>query len=242
MAEENSQQLKELLEAEKQEFLSVMSHELRTPMTGVKGYLSMILDGDAGEISADVREYIAQAYVANDKLIRLVDRMAKTVALQEGKIKLNIQKVNLVQNLEVLSNDFQIPVKDKGLTLTYEKPKEPIFVTADPDRLREVLLNLISNAIKFTDKGEVKISHRTLNSWAVVDVSDTGQGIKKQDQDRIFQIFNKVNLALAGQEKGTGLGLFLARKLAEEQGGKVWLEVSEEGKGSTFSAGFPLAE
>jgi len=263
--EENPQQLKELLEAEKQEFLSVMSHELRTPMTGVKGYLSMILDGDAGEISADVREYIAQAYVANDKLIRLVDRMAKTVALQEGKIKLNIQKVNLVQNLEVLTNDFQFPAKDKGLTLTYEKPAEPIFVTADPDRLREVLLNLISNAIKFTptpeqkdyrmkdnkdnslvrgftDKGSVKISHRTLNSWAVVDVTDTGQGIKKQDQDRIFQIFNKVNLALAGQEKGTGLGLFLARKLAEEQGGKVWLEASEEGKGSTFSAGFPKAE
>ena len=240
MAETN-QQLKNLLESEKQEFLAVMSHELRTPMTGVKGYLSMILDDDAGEISADVKEYVAQAYVANDRLIRLVDRLNKTVALQEGKIKLNIQKVDLVENLEVLSHDFQFPAKEKGLTLTYKKPAEKIFVMADPDRLREVLLNLISNAIKFTDKGKVEISHRTMNSWAVVDVIDTGKGISKEDQGRIFEIFTKTNLKLAGQEKGTGLGLFLARKLAEAQGGKVWLEASLEGKGSTFSAGFPRA-
>lgn len=231
--------LKKLLEDEKQEFLAVMSHELRTPMTGVKGYLSMILDGDAGEISPDVREYIAHAYVANDRLIRLVDRMAKTVAVQEGKIKLKIQKVDLTENLELLTTDFQIPAKEKGLILVYEKPKKKIFCLADPDRLREVLLNLISNAIKFTDKGKVKISHRAVNSWAVVDISDTGRGIKKENQARIFEIFTKTNLKLSSQEKGTGLGLYLARRLAEAQGGKVWLEESSEGKGSTFSAGFP---
>ena len=244
----NPKQLNELLEAEKQEFLTVMSHELRTPMTGVKGYLSMILDGDAGMISDDVKEYIAQAYVANDRLIRLVDRMMKTAAVQEGKIKFNIQKVDLVQNLIVLATDFQIPAKEKKLSLVYNKPVSPsggpegkIFVMADPDRLREVLLNLISNAIKFTSSGKVEISHRKINHYAVVDITDTGQGIKKEDQNRLFEIFNKTNLTLAGQEKGTGLGLFLARKLAEAQGGKVWLESSEVGKGSTFSAGFQLA-
>ena len=241
MAESNPQQLKELLEAEKREFLAVMSHELRTPMTGVKGYLSMILDGDAGEISPDVKEYIAQAYVANDRLIRLVERMAKTVAVQEGRIKLKVQKVDLVKNLLLLTNDFQIPAKEKGLTLIYQKPSQPIVVLADSDRLREVLLNLVSNAIKFTDKGGVTISNRQINSWAVVDVTDSGQGIKKEDQGRIFEVFTKTNLKLAGQEKGTGLGLYLARHLAEAQGGKVWLEASVEGKGSTFSAGFPMA-
>ncbi|OGD56068.1 hypothetical protein A2V71_03915 [Candidatus Berkelbacteria bacterium RBG_13_40_8] len=239
--ENQDQQLKDILSAEKQEFLAVMSHELRTPMTGAKGYLSMILDGDAGEISPDVREYVAQAYVANDRLIRLVERMMKTVALQEGKVHLNIQKIDLVKNLEILTNDFQIPAKEKKLTLIYEKPPQPIFVLADPDRLREVLMNLISNAIKFTGQGSINIKNRDINSWAVTDIIDTGIGVKKEDQGKLFEIFTKANLSLAGQEKGTGLGLYLARNLAEKQGGKVWLEESEPGKGSTFSAAFPKA-
>lgn len=235
--------LKTILEAEKQEFLAVMSHELRTPMTGVKGYLSMILDGDAGPISSDVKEYLAAAYVANDRLIRLVDHLMKVVAVQEGRLKLNISKVNLMENVQVLVNDFQVPAKEKKLILTYETPDKPIFVLADPDRLREVLLNLISNAIKFTKEGSIKISHRILtDQFAVTDIADSGIGIKKEDQDKIFEIFSKANLSLAGQEKGTGVGLFLARHLAEAQDGKVWLESSIEGKGSTFSAAFPIVK
>src|SRR4030042_3571515 len=92
---ERIQKLKHLLEAQRQEFLAVMSHELRTPMTGVKGYLSMILEGDAGPISDDAKEYVAQAYVANDRLIRLVEHMMKVARIQEGKIKLNLDKVNI---------------------------------------------------------------------------------------------------------------------------------------------------
>lgn len=237
----NEKQLRDILEAEKKEFLAVMSHELRTPMTGVKGYLSMILDGDAGEISSDLKEYIAAAYVANDRLIRLVDRMMKTVALQEGKTKFKIQKVNLVENLELLSHDFEIPAKEKGIVIKYKKPDDVIYVQADPDKLREILMNLISNAVKFTSKGEITISHRNLDSSAVVDIKDAGIGIRKEDQGKLFEIFTKTNLSLAGQEKGTGLGLYLARKLAEAQNGKVWLEASEEGKGSIFSAAFEKA-
>lgn len=231
-----------LLQSEKQEFLSVMSHELRTPMTGVKGYLSMVLDGDAGPINPDVREYVAAAYVANDRLIRLVSHLMKVVAVQEKRLKFSISKVDLVENIQVLVSDFQIPAKEKKLILSYEKPTEKIWVKADPDRLREVLLNLISNAIKFSKKGTVKISHRNIENLAVVDIFDTGIGIKKENQDRIFEIFSKANLTLTNQEKGTGVGLYLARHLAEAQNGKVWLENSEIDQGSTFSAGFPLAE
>lgn len=246
---EEQEKLRKLLEAEKQEFLAVMSHELRTPMTGVKGYLSMVLDGDAGPISPDIKEYIASAYVANDRLIRLVDRVMKVVAVQEHRIKFNLSKVNLGKNVQLLMNDFQVPAKEKNLTITYDKPAEPIWVLADPDRMREVLMYIISNAIKFTKTGGVKISHRTINNHpaspsqgglAVVDIIDTGIGIKKQDQDKIFEIFSKTNLTLAGQEKGTGVGLYLARHMAEAQNGKVWLEHSEAEKGSTFSVAFPI--
>lgn len=239
--DEQNQQLKDALEKEKQEFLAVMSHELRTPMTGVKGYLSMILDGDAGEISSDVREYIAAAYVANDRLIRLVDRMMKTVALKDGRTKFNIQKVNLSDNLELLSHDFAIPAKEKKLVLSYAKPEKPIFVSADPDKMREVIMNLISNAVKFSDKGTITVSVGEANGQAIISIKDEGVGIRKENQGKLFDIFTKENLELASQEKGTGLGLFLARKLAEAQNGKVWLENSEEGKGSIFCASFPLA-
>src|SRR3990167_6113843 len=153
--------LKELLNAEKQEFLSVMSHELRTPMTGVKGYLSMILEGDAGPISDDVKEYVAQAYIANDRLIRLVEHMMKVARIQEGKIKLRIGKVNLFRETKMVVSDFQIPAQEKKQTLKYQEGKNNLLVKGDPDRVREILMNLVSNAVKFTPKaGQITLSHR----------------------------------------------------------------------------------
>ncbi len=237
------QKLKHLLEAQKQEFLSVMSHELRTPMTGVKGYLSMILEGDAGPISDDVKEFIAQAYIANDRLIRLVEHMMKVARIQEGKISLKIGQVDISRESKMIVSDFQIPAKEKQLALEYQPSSEDLFVRADPDRAREILMNLVSNAVKFTPaNGQIKVSHRLDNNWVITDVADTGTGIKKEDQDRLFEIFSKGNLSLAGQEKGTGLGLYLARRLTEAQGGKLWLEHSEPGKGSTFSLALPKRE
>ncbi len=238
--EQNVENLKNLLNAEKQEFLSVMSHELRTPMTGVKGYLSMILEGDAGPISDDVKEFIADAYVANDRLIRLVEHMMKVARVQEGKIKLNISKVDISREAKMIVSDFQIPAKDKKITLTYKPAAAELFVKADPDRAREVLMNLVANAVKFTPQnGQTEVSHREENSWIITDVKDSGIGIRREDQDRLFEIFTKANLSLTGQEKGTGLGLYLAKQLAGAQGGKLWLEHSEPGKGSIFSFALP---
>lgn len=234
--------LRNLLEVEKQEFLSVMSHELRTPMTGVKGYLSMILEGDVGEISDNVKEYIAQAYVANDRLIRLVDHMMNVAKVQEGKLRLNLIKVNITREAQMIVSDFQIPAKEKreNLILKADRSKE-LLVKADPDRAREILMHLVSNAVKFTPEGgRIEVSFREQNSWVITDVADSGIGIKREDQLRLFEIFSKGNLSLTGQEKGTGLGLYLAKKLAEAQGGKLWLERSEPGKGSTFSLALPI--
>lgn len=232
---EEIRQLKQLLEAEKEEFLSVMSHELRTPMTGVKGYLSMILDGDAGEVPDQVREYIANAYVANDRLIRLVEKMLKIAHLQEKEFKFNIDKVNLTLQIKQVIKDCQIRADEKKISLKYQSNKE-LFVKGDPDRVREVLLTMIINAIKFTpNNGKILVSHRENGHWIITDVRDSGIGITKQDQERIFQLFTKGNLTLTGQERGTGIGLYLARQLSEAQNGKLWLEYSEVGKGSVFS-------
>lgn len=234
-------QLKSLLEAEKQEFLNVMSHELRTPMTGVKGYLSMILEGDAGEIPPKAREYLAQAYVANDHLIRIVERMLKITRIQEKKFKFNIGKVDLQETVGQVMRDCKIRAEEKNIELIFQKPDEQLFVSGDSDRTREVLLTLVVNAIKFThSSGKITVTLRKTPEWIITEVADSGAGIRKEDQARIFQLFSKVNLTLTGQQRGTGLGLYLARHLAEAQGGQLWLEHSEEGKGSTFS--FALKE
>ena len=247
---EEIQQLKHLLEAEKQEFLSVMSHELRTPMTGVKGYLSMILDGDAGEVPERVKDYIAQAYVANDRLIRLVERMLKIAEIQEDKFKFNIGKVNLAREANQVVKDCQVRANVKKVSLRYI-PSREYFVKSDPDRTREILLTLVNNAIKFTptpkhlvrgfthEGGKIWVSHREANHWIITDVKDTGIGIRREDQERLFELFSKGNLTLTGQERGTGIGLYLARRLAEAQNGRLWLDQSELGKGSTFSLALP---
>jgi signal transduction histidine kinase len=237
------EQFKKLLEAEKQEFLAVMSHELRTPMTGVKGYLSMLLDGDAGELGPKTKDYVAQAYVANERLIRLVDQMFKTASLQEGQIKFKIIKVDLVEQVELLIHDFTFPANDKKITLSFKKPEHKVWVEADPDRLREIIAQLLSNALKFTpgdQNGQISVRIELNHSVAKIIVKDSGIGIEKRSQNRLFELFTKANLTLTGQEKGTGLGLYFAKKLAQAQSGDVWLEESEVNKGSTFIASFPL--
>lgn len=243
MNQENTQ-IKVMLEAEKQEFLAVLSHELRTPMSAVKGYLAMVLDGDAGEVNEKMRKFISTAFVANERTIKLVESMMKVVALQEDQMKFHLQKVDLVQSAQILMHDFEVPAKEKGLELIYQKPEHEFLVLADPDRAREVLLNLISNAVKFTKKGAVTIGFREIDEnerhLAAVVVSDTGLGIAPEYQSKIFQVFTKENVSLANQEKGAGLGLFLASKLAQAQKGKVWLEKSELDEGSTFCAAFPV--
>ncbi len=234
------EQIKKLLEAQKREFLSVMSHELRTPMTAVKGYLSMLIEGDAGPVREEAKDMVLQAYIANDKMIRLVENMLKTAKIEENRFIFNIGKVDLDEHSTLIINDFQIPAKEKSIELNYEKSGENLFVKGDPDRVREVLVNLVSNAIKFSkNNGKVTLSHRAEGDWIITDVEDNGIGISPEFKDKIFEIFSKVNLTLTGQEKGTGLGLYLSRRLAEAQGGKVWLERSELGKGSIFSFAMP---
>jgi len=236
---EEIQQLKHLLEAEKQEFLSVMSHELRTPMTGVKGYLSMILDGDAGEVPEHIKEYVAQAYVANDRLIRLVERMLKIAEIQEDKFQFKIDKVNLAREANQVVKDCQVRAAEKRISLRY-LPSREYFVKSDPDRTREIILTLVNNAVKFTPEGgKIWVSHREANHWIITDVKDTGIGIRREDQERLFELFSKGNLTLTGQERGTGIGLYLARRLAEAQSGRLWIDRSEVGKGSTFSLALP---
>jgi len=153
--------------------------------------------------------------------------MTQLSQIQAGKLDLDIGEVNLSRETEVVVADFQLPAFEKNQTLEYEPSSQDLMVKADPDRVREILMDLISNAIKFTPtSGKITISYRPAQEEIITDVKDTGVGIKEEDQKDIF----------AG---GKHLGLALAKALAEVQGGRLWLEHSEPGKGSAFSFALP---
>ncbi len=241
MFEASKPQAKTNHEDEKQEFLAIISHELKTPLTDVKNYLSMILEGEVGPVSDEVKEYVAQAYTANDYLIRLVDRLTKVAKMRSGHIQIKLARVNLSQEIKLILNNFKTPAFDKGQTLKYVMPEKEIWVKADYDSVWEILINLLSNALKFTPKGGlIMVSLRLKDGQVIVDIKDNGPGIKKENQTRIFEIFNKVNSGTTQDAEGTGVGLYLAKELAQMQNGKLFLSYSEPGLGSVFSLSLPL--
>lgn len=224
------------LSDENQEFLAIVSHEVRKPITEIKNLLALILEGETGTISQDTRECVAQAYVVNEYLIRLVERMTKVAKIRSGRITLNLSRVNLTQAIQVVVNDFKIPTFERGQKLQFIPQEEELYVQADLDSVVEILNNLISNASKYTPKGgHITITSKKAGEEIITSVEDNGNGISPENQEKVFDIFSKASVSPELKEKGTGVGLYLSRRLAEMQGGRLWLEKSTPDKGSTFS-------
>lgn len=241
MFEKDKPQSERNLENEKQEFLAIISHELRTPLTDIKNYLSMILEGEVGSVSDEVKEYVAQAYTANDYLINLVGRLSRVAKIRSGQIKIKLDRVNLSGEIKMILNDFKVPAFDKGQSLKYVMPEKDIFVKADYDSVWEIMINLLSNAIKFTPKGgAIIVVLREESTKAIVDIKDNGPGIDIKDKGRVFEMFNKVVSDRIKETKGSGIGLYLSRKLAQMQNGDLSLSYSEPRVGSVFTLSLPL--
>jgi len=225
--EKTSQELKETnlklqeMANLKDEFVSVASHELRAPMTTIKGYLSMILEGDAGKITPKVKEFLKNAYESNDRMIRLVNNMLNVSRIESGRLIVNLKDIQLEEIIESVVNDFQLEAKQHGLKLVYKRPDKKLpKVRVDPDRIREIISNLVNNAIKFTVKGSVTLKN-------------------KLDQKQLFKKFSQIAGRQQEVGKGSGLGLYICRMLLAEFGGKIWLK-SKVGQGTTFYFSLPL--
>ena len=147
------------LEEEKQEFLAIVSHELKMPLSDMKNYLSIILEGEVGPISEDIKDYLAQTYTINDYLIRLIERITRVSRIQSGRLEPKLSRINIAREIKLVVADFRIPAFEKGQTLEY-KTQDNYSVKADPDYVWEILNNFISNAIKFTPRGgEININY-----------------------------------------------------------------------------------
>ena len=230
--------LKELDET-KDEFISMASHQLRTPLTSIKGNVSMILDGDAGDITSLQRDLLTQAFVSSQRMVYLVADLLNVSRLKSGKFVIELRPTNLPEVVNTEVNQVSEVAKSRGLELKVETPKSFPTLMLDETKTRQVIMNFVDNAIYYTPNGgKIRVVFDETNDYADVRVIDSGIGVPKADQKKLFSKFYRSNNARKARPDGTGLGLFMAKKVIVAQGGKIIFE-SKEGKGSTFGFRFP---
>ncbi|MGN6720124.1 MAG: sensor histidine kinase, partial [Candidatus Binatia bacterium] len=236
--EEKGRQL-ELASKYKSQFLASMSHELRTPMTAVLGYTRMLLMNVSGELPEKVRDVHQRIDKSGRHLLGLINDVLDFSKIEAGQLTLTVNPYSIMDVIQAVVTSTQSLATEKNLALKITAPPDLPAVSGDERRISQVLLNLVGNAIKFTDAGEVRIDAATTEGALEVSVSDTGPGISPADQEHIFEEFRQAEGSVAQRKGGTGLGLAIAKKIVEMHGGKIWVE-SEVGKGSTFTFSLPL--
>jgi PAS domain S-box-containing protein len=225
----------------KSEFISTVSHELRTPLTSIKGYVDLILDGDAGEISETQREFLMIVKQNTDRLVTLINDLLDLSRIESGKVQIRKEPLALDEIIRNVVTDFKTLLTEKAHKLIVEVADNLPILIGDRDRIGQVLTNLLSNAIKYTPNGgQIKIKAEIDNQYAKVSVSDNGIGIAPEDQAKLFQKFYRVDSSFTREHSGTGLGLAIVKTIVELHGGSVAVE-SKPGKGSTFSFTLPYA-
>lgn len=226
----------------KDEFVSLASHELRTPMTIIKSYLWLMLNKDnVASLSEKQRMYVDRAYTSTQRLINLVNDMLNVSRIESGRLTLMIKPIDITGLINTVYIEIVPKAQEQKINLEFIKPLSLLpKVQADSERIEQVLINLIGNALKFTPEGgsiKISTSYDPSNKEVVVSVLDNGRGINKEDMEKLFQKFSMVgkNYLVKQNAQGTGLGLYLSKSIIELMGGKIWVESAGEGKGSKFS-------
>ena len=218
----------------KSEFLARMSHEIRTPMNAIIGFADVLRRG-FDENEAERQEYLETIHASGQHLLELINDILDLSKIESGKIQLEISRSSPHQIISDAIAVLRDRAKQKGIRLDYKwNGSVPATIETDPTRLRQVVTNLIGNAIKFTEKGGVTVVARMADDKLAIDVTDTGIGIRAESVDNLFQPFMQADTSITRRFGGTGLGLSISRQLAEAMGGAVTVK-SEYGKGSTFT-------
>jgi len=221
----------------KSQFLANMSHELRTPLNSIIGYTKLILDGMEGDINEEQQQDLQTVYNNSKHLLELINDLLDLSRIEAGKT-LSYGTFTISDLLSEVIPGLEQLARERELTLTYSVAPEIDSLYADKAKTKQVLINILGNAIKFTDEGSVKLDVAVTDSDFAFSVTDTGMGMKKEDLEAIFDSFKQVGPAQIAGYEGTGLGLAISKQFIEMQDGKIWAE-SELGKGSTFTFTLP---
>lgn len=244
-------------EAQRAEFISTASHEMRTPVAAIEGYLSLALNDKVASIDARAKDYLLKAHASTKHLGELFQDLLTSAKAEDGRLTNHPETVELGGFMEQLTSDLQFAAQKKNLSIEFiignsnvidassptqfggDRVVRPLYYTiADPDRLREVITNLFDNACKYTDQGKISLGLTGNDSVVQLYIRDTGHGIPPEDIPHLFQKFYRVDNSVTRTIGGTGLGLFICRKIVELYHGRIWVE-SKVGEGSTFYINLP---
>jgi PAS domain S-box-containing protein len=242
-------------EKQRAEFISTASHEMRTPVAAIEGYLALALNDKVSTIDSRARDYLEKAHASTQHLGKLFQDLLTSAKAEDGRLSSHPVVIEMGAYVEQLAGDLRFAAEKKGLAMEFligsdqtidasrsaagTKVVKPLYyVTADPDRLREVVINLFDNAVKYTDNGKVSIGLTGDDNVVQLYVRDTGPGIPAEDLPHLFEKFYRVDNSTTRTIGGTGLGLFICRKIVELYQGRIWAE-STFGKGSSFFINLP---
>ena len=223
---------------QKSHFLANVNHELRTPLSSIIGYARLLRRGSEGQLSALQQENLADLLRNAERLLGLIDSLLDFAKIEAGKMDAHIEPVKVEELIQTVVTTIEPMLDRNSIRLVRDVPPGMAPLFTDPEKLRQILLNLLGNAVKFTDAGEIRISACQENGHFKLAVADTGIGIDKADLGRIFEEFDRGRLTGAGGYRGTGLGLAIVKRLVDFLGGTVTVE-SEVGRGSIFMVTLP---
>lgn len=244
---QHNDELASLLEARrvvelmKDEFISIASHELRSPLSAIKLYVNMVLDGEVGALNDVQGQFLQIAEANTERLNQLVNDLLDVSRMTSGRLQMQVREIDLSREVSQVCASLRILGDHQQIQTEVMVPSRPVMVRADPNRVEQILTNLLSNAYKYS-LAETTVTVRVSNrgQMAQVDITDQGIGISAADQSRLFESFFRAEAVRNSRVSGTGLGLYITRKLVELQAGEIWVESALD-KGSTFSWTLPIA-
>jgi signal transduction histidine kinase len=230
------------LDKAKSEFISIASHQLRTPLTSIKGFSSLLLEGTYGAVPESQRPAVEKIYISNERLIQLVEDMLNISRIEAGRMEFDFQEAAIEDIADEAVKTLELTAKNKNLYLQWEKPAQPLpKLKLDITKIKEVISNMMDNAIKYTQKGGVTVRIEPGDKWVRVVVSDTGIGMDKEEIGMIFEKFQRGKQVSHYHTDGTGLGMYIGKKIVAEHKGHIWAESDGKGKGSRFILELPIA-
>lgn len=229
-----------LMDSTKDEFISLTSHQLRTPLTTVKGYISMLLDGDAGELTKQQRRLLEESFHSSQRMVHLISDFLNISRIQTGRFEMELSETDLAGVLNEEIEQLQLSAKSRQIALAYEKPSQFPMVHIDEAKIRQVMMNFIDNAIYYSPPNTtVKVVLLYAGQHIEFRVVDQGIGVPASEQHKLFSKFARASNAKKQRPDGTGIGLFMAKKIIVALGGSIIFQ-SKENKGSTFGFRLPL--
>ncbi len=225
----------------KTEFVSLASHQLRTPLAAIKWFIEMLLAGDAGELKKKQKEFVDNIGQSGQRMIELVNSLLDISHLETGKFVLEKEPTNLNKVIKKVAEELKQKLIEKEQVINVSLLPSLPSINTDPKHIGSILTNLITNAIKYSPKGaKINVSLSSQDNQAFIEVRDHGYGIPKEEQSKVFEKFYRGSNIVKISVEGTGLGLYIVKKIAEACGGKIWFE-SEVGKGSSFWFSLPIS-